>query len=109
MSKGFTLAKTWEKATKLHEEIHVEDDILTLLYDELDDIKSEYSILWKIVEDFYGDVKLKPNELPILKNEIKKLIYNKKLDFAAVEFLNILKHLCDKGIKQRLTLWGIAD
>lgn len=112
MSKDLVLSKTYNAATKEHFKIQIDYTTLEFFYFKLEPIKSEFPVLWKIVEDFYRDVEINSNELLALKDEIKKLIsgYKKiKIYKIDLEFLKNLQLLCDEGIKKRLILWALAD
>lgn len=109
MSKTILLSTSIETAADSETGLEFGDDVLNILWPEVNRMKANYPIIWKIVEDFYDDFTVEPIELQQLRKEIQQLIATLPDQIEVVIWLETLKTLTNLGITYHMTLVGIAD
>ena len=109
MSKTILLSGSIEATAEFETGLEFGDDILNILWPEIERNKTNYPIMWEVVQDFYGDFMIEPANLQQLIREIEQLLktYSKQVEVSI--WLEVLKTLASLGINYNLRLIGIAD
>ena len=108
MSKDAVVGKTYEEVT------HKENKYLKLEDEVMDDIfvrikGKNYTILGKIIDDYYEDVSLQTKEIIDLSKEITDFSRKEKPRLETKDCLISLRKMCEDSLKKALKIFFLAD
>ena len=109
MSKSVLLSTSQTRACEAETKLDFGDDLLNVLWPAVRQRALDLPILWRIVQDLYGDFLVIPSELNSLRDEIERLLKAAVFSYDITIWLDLLQSLATLGVEHELTLFGIAD